>query len=539
MKNNKYFKLKIFVFLSLFFFLLFSSTVITKTKAPNNTPYYIKNTMAVKKLYVISQDKINTYERTMIATLQGLISNKSSSQIYTLSSTEPDYEIWLKDLNNNYGVAYEFIDDPFELINIFKKYISGYVLYNKKSPMDPSINNACSLASLKESIAIDESLETKIKSYGIKTLVGDCRNTNKFWAYDNLWNSGLNHSTVIQLSPDKDTSLRDYGIMTKSLVFYEEDIHDKSLRDKVFSSMEKDSIALGWGPDEHENVTIASNHGVSVIAADWSYNLTVLSSFPSTPLTQKSNTELSIEKDVHYVTFIMSDGDNQQWNLGSNYGSNKWYGSPYRGNFNMGWSMSPSLYYLAPTVFNMYYKSANTGKANDYFIVAPSGNGYMYPSKFPKDDLLLNVDKLNNYMKNVDEKYVAILDDDSLDNLSLWDNYTSKSNIQGLFYLNYSKNNSYNGKIVWSNNKPIVSSRDLLWSGLEDEGTLVKNINDRVNSGETNINSPNAYTFVYVHAWSKDMTVVENVVSKLKENPKVRVVTPDTFMTLIKRNLSK
>lgn len=46
----------------------------------------------------------------------------------------------------------------------------------------------------------------------------------------------------------------------------------------------------------------------------------------------------------------MSDGDNQQWNLGTNYGSPKWYGSPYRGNFNLGWSLSPSLYYLAPTV---------------------------------------------------------------------------------------------------------------------------------------------------------------------------------------------
>ena len=535
MKNSKKINILILILISLF---LCNTIFIAKAKNFKSNPYYIKNPKMAKKLYVISQDKISTSERTMIATLQWLIADKSSSQIYTLSSSEPDYEIWLKDLKDNYGIVYEFIDDPFELITLFKDYIGGYVIYNNKSSTDPSINNACTLASLKNSIAIDETLESKIKSYGIRNLVGDCRNTDKFWAYNNLWKSGLNHSTVIQLSPDKDTSLRDYGIMTKSLVFYEDDIHDTSLRDKVFGSMDKDSIALGWGPDEHENITIASKHGVSVIAADWSYNLTVLSSFPSLPITQKSHHPPTYEEDVHYVTFIMSDGDNQQWNLGSNYGSPKWFGSPYRGNFNLGWSMSPSLYYLAPTVLNMYYKSASTGDTNDYFIVSPSGNGYMYPSRFDKDSLLLNVERLNDYMKKVDEKYVAILDDDSLNNISLWDNYTSKPNIHGLFYLNYSKNNSYNGEIVWSNNKPIVSCRDLLWSGLESEDELVKNINNRVSSGETNINNPNAYTFVYVHVWSKDMRSVEKVVNVLKKNPKVRIVTPDAFMILIKRNIT-
>ena len=118
------------------------------------------------------------------------------------------------------------------------------------------------------------------------------------------------------------------------------------------------SICLGWGPDEFTNVSTASKYGVSMVAADWSYNLTVLSAFPSLPITQKASMNIPKEKNVHYVTFIMSDGDNQQWNLGTNYGSPKWYGSPYRGKFNLGWSISPSLYYLAPTVFNLYYKNA-------------------------------------------------------------------------------------------------------------------------------------------------------------------------------------
>ncbi len=213
----------------------------------------------------------------------------------------------------------------------------------------------------------------------------------------------------------------------------------------------------------------------------------------------------------------MSDGDNQQWNLGTNYGSPKWYGSPYRGNFNLGWSLSPSLYYLAPTVFDLYYKSASHGSTNDYFIVSPSGNGYMYPSKYDKNALGAYINTLDDYMKKVDEKYVAIIDDSSFYNNKLWDNFTAKPNIQGLFYLDYRKHNNYHGEIIWSNNKPIVSCRDLLWNNLESEDELVKNINKRINSGETDIHNPNSYTFVYVHVWSKNLNNIEDTVNKLKK----------------------
>lgn len=84
--------------------------------------------------------------------------------------------------------------------------------------------------------------------------------------------------------------------MTKSLVFYEDSINDTFLRDKVFSSMDPNSICLGWGPDEFINVSTSSKHGVSMIAADWSYNLTVLSAFPSFPMTQKSSSNITNKK---------------------------------------------------------------------------------------------------------------------------------------------------------------------------------------------------------------------------------------------------
>ena len=501
----------------------------------DNSGSYIKNSIIPKKLYVISENDMTKAEQTMITTLQGIVSSKSNEQIYILSDSEPDYKLWLEDLKKNYNVKYKLIKDPWKLLKIFKSYVDGYILYTTFNP--PSINNACSLASLKNSLAIDEAIEEKVKEQGLTKLVKDCRDTDKYWAFNTLWNSGLNHSTVIEISPDKPLALRDYAITSKSLVFYEDNVNDFSFRESIFKSMDDNGHCLGWGPDEHTNVTIASKYGIDVTAADWSYNLSVLSSYTSIPRKQKQESNFKGEDGVHYVTFIMSDGDNQQWMLGSNYSSKNWFGSPYRGDFNLGWSINKSLYYLAPTVFHKYYESAGSSKYFDNFVTSPSGNGYMYPSKFPINKLDSYTNTLSEYMKKVDQNYVLILDDEALYKTNIWDKYTCHDNIHGLLYLNYYKNNSYEGKIVWSNNKPIVSCRDLLWWGLESETNIVDNINKRINLGYTDIKNPNSYSFVYVHVWSNTMDNVNNVITKLNQNPKVRIVTPNTFMKLINENV--
>lgn len=514
-----------------------SSTAFYNNVIFKNTSSYIQNPVEPTFLYVISQDSMTSSERTMIASLQGVVNNHCSSQIYTLSSSEPDYKIWLEDLKDNYKVSYKITSDPWQLLSIYKDYIDGYVLYSSKTLKDPSINNACSLASLKKAIVVDEAIESKVRHNGIIQVKGDCRNTDESWAYNNLWNKGLNHSIVIQLSPDKAAPLRDYAIMTKSLVFYEDSINKTTIRDRIFSSMQDNPICLGWGPDEFINVSTASKCGVSIVAADWSYNLTTLSSFPTIHIIKKLPLLIPKEENIHYVTFMMSDGDNQQWYLGNNYGSTRWFGYPNRDKLNLGWSMSPSLYYLAPTVFNLYYKSISNEGNNNNFVVAPSGNGYMYPSKFDKNKLASYVNTLGDYMEKVDEKYVAVIDDSAFNNIDLWNKFTEKKNIQGVFYLDYHRHDKFQGEILWSNNKPLVSCRDLLWSTLENEEELVKKINDRVNSGQINVRSPEAYTFVYVHAWSKNVRTVEEIENKLKQNPSVRVVTPEIFMELIKRNV--
>ncbi len=500
---------------------------------------FIKNSEKTKSLYIVSLDSMTSSEKTLIASLQGLVNSRCSTQIYTLNSSQPCYKIWLEDLKNKYKISYEILSDPWQLLAIYKDYIEGYVLYSNKTPKDPSINNACSLASLNNAVVVNEDIESKVRQGGIIKIKGDCRNTDESWAFNNLWNKGLNQSTVIQLSPDKAASLRDYAIMTKSLVFYEDSKDKVILRDKIFSSVKDGGICLGWGPDEFINVSTASKYGVSVVAADWSYNLSVLSAFPSLPVKKQTLLNIPKEDRVHYVTFIMSDGDNQQWNLGTNYCSFKWFGAPDRDKLNLGWTMSPSLYYLAPTVFNLYYESITLEKGNNNFIVSPSGNGYIYPSKFDKNKLDSYIIQLNSYMERVDEKYVSIIDVSAFRAIELWNKFTAMPNIQGLFYLDYHRHDKYQGEILWSNNKPLVSCRDLLWSNIQNEDELVNKINARVASGQVNIHKPEAYTFVYVHVWSKGVSNVESVISRLNQNPNIKIVSPESFIRLITNNVNK
>lgn len=529
--------MKRFIILLTIAILMFTNTVYVNANSNSkNTKYecsYIKNSKIPKKLYVISEKDMSKDERTMISTLQGIISTKSDKQIYILASNGDDYITWLKDLNKNYNVKYEKVKSPWYLIYKFKSYIKGYSLYNETNKS--SINNASTLSSLKDSIAINETLENTIKSYGINNLIKDCRDTNSSWAFDNLWNEGLNHSTVVQLSPTKTAALRDYAIMSKSLIFYEENAKDTLLREKIFKSMDSPGKLLGWGPDEHTNVEIASKYGIEVIPADWSYNLSTLSAFQTSPQKQNTHKNITNTNGKHYVTFIMSDGDNQQWYLSNNFTSDKWYGSNKRGNFNLGWSISPSLYYLAPTVFNMYYKNASN---NDNFIIPPSGNGYIYPSQFPKTELKNYTQRLSNYMKKVDQKNILMIDDDSFNNTKLWDNFTKYDNVDGIFYTNYKKANDFNGKITWSNSKPIVSCRDVLWDGLTNEDELISTINNRVKLGYTNSKDANSYTFVYVHVWSKSLNDIQKIVNDLNKNSKIEIITPNNFIDLIKNNIT-
>lgn len=486
---------------------------------------YNKAAKQAKFLYVIDVNGMSPAEATMFATLQGLIVNKTADQIYFIAANT-DYELFLRDLADGYGIEFAYLNNPWDLLNIYRPYIKDYILYSNGNR---SINAACSLSGVLDALAVEECLESKVIEFGLTSRVLNVKDKDEAWVVENYWEQ-LNHRIVIEQQLSKTPYLRDYAAMSKALV-----ISDNTIRDAVLSRLEGDAIVMGWGEAGGEDgfIAPASASGAFTIPSDWSLNLSVLSRFQLERIIQQERNELVAETDVHYLTIVMSDGDNQQWALNRLATNRKWYGSPLRGSFHLGWGMSPSMYDLAPTIQKWYYDQASDGAFKDQFIVGPSGNGYMYPSLYPTEQLALHTQRLNDYMGKLDLRTVSVIDvNRSLYRMDVWEHYTSQPNIDGILYLEYSPHHHYEGEIVWSGGKPVISCRDILWEGLELEDEVLRNVNSR----STDINNPDAYTFLYVHAWSTTLDQIQYIVHRL--HPNVRVVTPEHFIQLVRRNLS-
>ncbi|MDR2885221.1 MAG: hypothetical protein LBU95_00370 [Rikenellaceae bacterium] len=84
------------------------------------------------------------------------------------------------------------------------------------------------------------------------------------------------------------------------------------------------------------------------------------------------------ETGVHYVTFLLSDGDNIAYDLWS---LQAFYSNTIRGTIPMGYTITPSMYDLAPPVALRWYYDNMTPK--DYFVCGPSGSSYVFPSRMP------------------------------------------------------------------------------------------------------------------------------------------------------------
>ncbi|UVI31083.1 GxGYxYP domain-containing protein [Paenibacillus spongiae] len=493
--------------------------------------YYEKAAYRAKKLNVIKLSDMTPTESVMIATLQGLIANKTSEQIYILPGSG-NYGQWLQDLESQYGVKIKTVDDPWKLLKQYKSYIKGYLLWEQGNS---SINAASSLAHLKDAVLVEEGDVRKAKGF---RQVMDLSDRDEAWVKANYWNR-LKHDIFIEqkgetqeeLAGGMGPKLRDYAAMTGAFTFYD---GNSDFRRAVLEDADDDSVLLGWGDasrGEEGFIMPSSEAGVFTLPADHAFNLSVLSGFTLKGLQQKQADPVTVEDNVHYVSFVMSDGDNIQWMLNDLGQKGKpWFGNENRGAFDMGWALSPSMIDLAPTVIKRFYDDATE---KDRFLVGPSGGGYMYPSKYPEAELDAHLQQLNTAMGRMDLGLVEVIDFNAFDRMDIWNKYTAQPNIDGVIYLEYSNHKALGGAIKWANDKPIVTPREMLWAG--NAGSDNASVVNHINSAVRNPKSAAGYSLVLVHAWSKSMDDVNSVIDQLGDD--VRVVTPDEMVRLIKENV--
>lgn len=176
--------------------------------------------------------------------------------------------------------------------------------------------------------------------------------------------------------------LRDYAVANRAMVFWLDPniTGERTLLERIFAGVKPYTPYLGWFAQdvagEFGGTELASRHGVYVLAADWSPNLTVFSGARASLKRPKSPPAPKLENKV-YVSFVMSEGDNLQYNQ---HRMRRLWDDPARGRVPITWTTTPVLQYVAPAVLAHFQRTATP---NDLLIAGPSGAGYIYPTPWP------------------------------------------------------------------------------------------------------------------------------------------------------------
>ena len=471
-------------------------------------------------LYVIYDQNFSENEILSIQSLQGILSQEKPL-IYRDVGTGSS--IWINDLIKNHNITPNYSINNFEeLISLFKSKIEGYIICDLHTH---SSNIATTLSGIYHAIIVT-SEHVKLMTELNIPMIYDVRSKDYSWVLNNYAKS-VNKKIITYQDPIKDLCLGDYSVFTNSIQFYD-DIHS-SFTESAFNLMQNNSMLLGWGADEYQTVNKASSKGIGVLPSDYAYNLSVLTNFNQSISQNEHNTYTETINDTHTVCFVMSDGDNIQWLLNWFFTDQRWFGNQNRGQIDIGWTISPALAELAPTVMNKIYSEAkNTYDGKDYFIAGPSGLSYIYPESYSELEDYTSL--MNNYMIKSDLKIVNIIGNND-NNFYLYP-FVQQESVNAVFYYDFANYSSLNGNIKFINNKPIISGRYNLWGGFENTISLASKINNQ----SKNPYSESGYSLIAVHNWSNSVDSIIKCVSLFDDN--IRVVSPDKFVNLIKQNIS-
>ena len=348
---------------------------------------------ATRKLFLLEQNGLSAADNLLASTLQG-VTSRVSPQMYrakdVLKPATSSYALWLSTTATLFDVALDrtYLADLPGLLKALAPGLDGYVLANAD---DASTNTAAAVCAARRAVAVTTANEATAIAAGL-TMLFDVRGRDTAWALATFnGTAGFSYSrnvTVIQDYAKAGSFMTDFSVASAALQWWDAGMNT-SLAGTLLRSMRPGFAALGWGPDEIGTVSNLSRAGGAMIASDWAQNVDVLSAFDIPAFTQKPSVPLPPPaKQQHTVSFLMSDGDNIQFDLGgfAMASDTAHFGSVDRGSVSMGWTLSPALAELAPGTLSYLYTAASNGSApggpappntdgRDLFVGSVSGFG--------------------------------------------------------------------------------------------------------------------------------------------------------------------
>ncbi len=364
-----------------------------------------------------------------------------------------------KSLNPNEVLNNQGFDiETWTAVLYFYNYINGYIVY---TPNTNSQDFAATLCGIYNCIPVTADQVQMAQQLGL-TEVADLSNVTDITSFFTQYKSYINKSFAIELIPGvcNGEGPLDYAAMLSGFVFWPDT--DTQIASSIFANLNQSIPIYGWNSASGDEGDYVNNVGESsnfVVASDNSSNLSLYSSSNTAPLPAPNNNppKITYNPNDKYISFIISDGDNLQ--LVTNLANDvNWWGSQYRGEFPVGWTIPPAMYYLEPDVWNYFMQSAT---ANDQFAVGPSGIGYVFGTVVNEQQ---QQDYLSAFMKATGISTTCIFGDgtqdwqDSSGNVSAYiQGYLNNPAVTGAFFSQFTgwmAQTSY--QTQWYNEKPVV-----------------------------------------------------------------------------------
>lgn len=485
--------------------------VMAAFNAPAEVPPQIPSTIYTYASGSISEDR-------MMASLQGIVA-RQSPEIYI-----PAFSIWLDEVVLMYPEIDTQLRDPLWFLNNYKHLLSGYIRYDT----DLECNVATSLAGVLDAVIVDGASQFYAQAAGL-TRVADVRGKDNAWAWANYGHL-FNRDYLIHLDPVRPYALRDFAVYKGSFVFYED-----AEWPTYYGAQNPHTWQFGWGI-EFDYFQRGSLNALMSPAMSLHFNASVLSQWKLPPEKQKTNTpaDVPIEPNVHYVAFVMSDGDNFSWFSQGIHFEPRWWTSPHRGTFTMNWDLSPSYVDVNPVAFNWFMDTASQNEFKDYFVNA-NGAATVYPGDHPD---IAGFAPVNGFwMAKADQTVMSILE--STFDLEAYETIVEDPRVIGAM-LKLGPGYVHNdGQIYWHQGKPIMGVRYSMWDGFYTPDGLADILN---NNPRDPLNDQLSYSLVNVHPWSQGfegdpMSNIRYVIDRL--DPAIRVVTLEEMIIHLRNNFGR
>lgn len=502
---------------------------------------FFKTKEVAKTIYAIDGSKWDGDMNTTLQSLQGILA-QDKAEVFVYSGLKNRDE-WFFDMQHDYKFKVVNIENPWDLILKFKdRFNSKFVLYtspsNNSQSKNTSINNATAVSGVEKYLMISDNLKDEAESYGL-IQAEDVTDTTVWTPLYTLnkYKNELNKTIMLNQAP-VDYALRDYAIAGKMFAIYMDYEDQETIYQTMDEFLDDEAPILGWTTGELEFLPKVSAHKMCMVAADHCFNLSLYSSYkPKGCYVQTKRPKIKVDPahPKHYVAIVMSDGDNVQW-MQNDFRFANWYGSPYRGQFPMTWTIGPAALDMNPSILDNLY---STMTPNDYFMAGPSGFTYINPQFYPKSNIGKFAEITADYMHDMDLTCFNPLDynDGAPDpeRVKQFEPFLKNDQIKGGVWSVDGLYLDGHGSIDWFNNKPIVSFREGLW----DKGYLrYKEAANRINNiyprDPTIIDG---YTLVLAQAWTEGkMNKVKLFADSLADD--VELVTVDQMFDLMVENIT-